>query len=130
MLWVLLLFIVMEFDNGVGWLVFVSIFIVLEITHGSQIVIVSAKIIDSRKDRKYILIIPFWLDTMIEALICMLDINLGVVFSIQIMSRRVDAAFWLSISVFLGEVLCIIVGKNPSIVENVLVLEVRFSFRL
>jgi hypothetical protein len=76
------------------------------------------------------LIIPFWLDTVIEALICMLAINLGVVFSIQIMSRRVDAAFWLSISVFLGEVQCIIVGKNPSIVENDLVLEFRFSFRL
>jgi hypothetical protein len=67
---------------------------------------------------------------VIEALICMLAINLGVVFSIQIMSKRVDAAFCLSISVFLGEVRCIIVGKNPSIVENDLVLEFRFSFRL
>jgi hypothetical protein len=43
-------------------------------------IIVSAKAIDSRKDRKYSLIIPFWLDTVIEALICMLAINLGVVF--------------------------------------------------
>jgi hypothetical protein len=76
------------------------------------------------------LIIPFWLGTVIEALICMLAINLDVVFSTQIMSRRVDAAFWLSISVFLGEVWCIIVGKNPSIVENDLVLEFRLSFRL
>jgi hypothetical protein len=57
----------------------------------------------------------------------MLAINLGVVFSIQIMSRRVDAAFWLSITVFW---VCIIVGKNPSIVENDLVLEFRFSFKL
>jgi hypothetical protein len=56
-------------------------------------IIVSAKAIDSRKDRKYSLIIPFWLDTVIETLICMLAINLGVVFSIQIMSRRVGAAF-------------------------------------
>jgi hypothetical protein len=32
--------------------------------------------------------------------------------------------------VFLGEVRYIIVGKNPSIVENDLVLEFRFSVRL
>jgi hypothetical protein len=76
------------------------------------------------------LIIPFWLDTVIEALICMLAINLGMVFSIQIMSKRVDAAFWLSVSVFLGEVWCIMVGRNPSMVKNDLVLEFRFSFRL
>jgi hypothetical protein len=67
---------------------------------------------------------------VIEALICILSINLGVVFSIQIMSKRVDAAFWLSVSVFLGEVGCIMVGKNPSMVENDLVLEFEFNFRL
>jgi hypothetical protein len=66
---------------------------------------------------------------VIEALICWPLIWVWF-FSIQIMSRRVDAAFWLSISVFLGEVRCIIVGKNPSMVENDLVLEFRFSFRL
>jgi hypothetical protein len=60
----------------------------------------------------------------------MLAINLGVVFSIQIMSKRGDAAFWLSVIVFLDEVWYIMVGKNPSIVENDLVLEFRFSFRL
>jgi hypothetical protein len=76
------------------------------------------------------LIIPFLLDTVIEVLICMLAINLGVVFSIQIMSKRVDAAFWLSVSVFLGEVRCIMVGKSPSMVDNDLVLEFRLNFRL
>jgi hypothetical protein len=92
--------------------------------------IVSAKATDSRKHRKYSLIIPFWLDTVIEALICMLAISLGVIFSVHVVSRRVDAVFWLSISVFLGEVWCTMVGKNPSIVENELVSEFRFSFRL
>jgi hypothetical protein len=42
------------------------------------------KLIYSRKDRKYNLIIPFWLDTMVEASICISAINLGAVFSIQI----------------------------------------------
>jgi hypothetical protein len=32
--------------------------------------------------------------------------------------------------VLLGEVQCIIVGKTPSMVENDLVLEFRFSFKL
>jgi hypothetical protein len=53
-----------------------------------------------------------------------------VIFSVHVVSRRVDAVFWLSISVCLGEVRCMMAGKNPSIVENELVLEVRFSFRL
>ena len=93
-------------------------------------IIVSARAIDSRKDKKYSLTIPFWFDTVIEALICILAINFGVIFSVQIVSRRVEAAFWLSSSVFLGEVRCMMVGKNPSIVENDLVSEFRLSFRL
>jgi hypothetical protein len=45
-------------------------------------------------------------------------------------SRRVDAVFWLSVSVLSGVVQCMMAGKTPSIVENNLVLAFELSFRL
>jgi hypothetical protein len=46
--------------------------------------IANARVIDRRKDRKYSLIIPFWLDTVVEASILMFVINVSADFSIQI----------------------------------------------
>jgi hypothetical protein len=42
--------------------------------------IANARVVDSRKDRKYSLIISFWLDTVVEASTWIFAINLGVVF--------------------------------------------------
>jgi hypothetical protein len=44
----------------------------------------------------------------------MFEMDLGVDFSIQVVSRRLDAIFWLSVSLFLGVMQCMMVGKTLS----------------
>ena len=54
-------------------------------------------IIVTRKDRKYSLIKPFWLVTIIDIFIWISEVVFGKIFSSQIRSRRDDADFWLII---------------------------------
>ena len=49
----------------------------------------------TRKERKYSLIRPFWLVTMVDVFIWISEVVFGKMFSSQIRSRREDADFWL-----------------------------------
>ena len=49
----------------------------------------------TRKERKYGLIRPFWLVTMVDVFIWISEVVFGKMFSSQIRSRREDADFWL-----------------------------------
>lgn len=51
----------------------------------------------TRKDRKYSLIKPFWLVTIIDIFIWISEVVFGKIVSSQIKSRRDDADFWLII---------------------------------
>lgn len=64
-----------------------------------------------RKERKYSLIWPFWLDTRVEVFIWIREIDLGRAFSIQVRSSSREAAFWLRDRFILGMRRCITVGK-------------------
>lgn len=84
---------------------------------------VSARVVDTRKDRKYSLIKPLWFDVKVEAEDWVMATSLGTVFSIQIWSRRVVASFWLIRRFILGGRRCIVMGKYPSRVENLVECE-------
>lgn len=64
-----------------------------------------------RKDRKYNLIWPFWLDTRVEVFIWRKEIDLGRAFSIQVRSSSREAVFWLRVRFIMGMRRCITVGK-------------------
>ena len=49
----------------------------------------------TRKERKYSLIRPFELVTMVDVFIWISEVVFGKMFSSQIRSRREDADFWL-----------------------------------
>lgn len=48
-----------------------------------------------RKEREYSLIMPFWVVTVLEAVVCTCAIILGIDFSSHIESSRRRARFWL-----------------------------------
>lgn len=54
---------------------------------------VNARVI--RKDRKYNLIWPFWVEIIVEVLIWNAEIDFGRTFSSQVRSRIIEATFWL-----------------------------------
>lgn len=89
-----------------------------------------ARNVDMREDRKYSLIRPFWFEMVLENANCSWDISFGMLFSNQIRSSRRDAVFWLMIRLCRGVERWVIVGKNPSMFENLSVLEDALSFRL
>lgn len=64
-----------------------------------------------RNERKYSLIMPFWLLRVEEVCMCIVEVILGMAFSNQIRSRRVRAVLKLMLSVFRGSSRCMIVGK-------------------
>lgn len=64
-----------------------------------------------RNERKYSLIMPFWLLRVEEVIMCIEDIIFGMAFSSQIRSRSVRAVLKLVLSVFKGSRRCIVVGK-------------------
>lgn len=64
-----------------------------------------------RKERKYSLIWPFWLDTRVEVFIWSREIDLGRAFSIQVKSSNREAVFWLRDRFIRGIKRCITVGK-------------------
>ena len=49
----------------------------------------------TRKGRKFSLIRPFWLVTIVNVFIWISEVAFGKMFSNQIRSRREDADFWL-----------------------------------
>ena len=49
----------------------------------------------TRKERKYSLIRPFWLVTIVDVFIWISEVAFGKMFSNQIRSRREDTDFWL-----------------------------------
>lgn len=49
-----------------------------------------------RKERKYNLIIPFWLEIRVDMFDCDLEISFGRRFSSQIKSSKREAYFWLA----------------------------------
>lgn len=71
-----------------------------------------------RKERKYSLIWPFWLDTRLEVFIWRREIDLGREFSIQVRSSNIEAVFWPRSRFIRGTERCITVGKKPSRLEN------------
>lgn len=87
-----------------------------------------------RKDIKYSLISPFWLVTILDKYVCVVEVDFGIKFSNQIISRRCEDTFKLEFRVFCGRIRWIIGGKYPSEVENDEGLEVvlieRFMVRL
>lgn len=64
-----------------------------------------------RKERKYSLIWPFWLDTRAEVFIWRWEIDLGRAFSIHVRSSNREAVFWLRDRFIRGMRRCITVGK-------------------
>lgn len=64
-----------------------------------------------RKEKKYSLIWPFWLDTRVEVFIWSIEIDLGRIFSIQAKSSRREAVFWLRDRFVRGIERCTTVGK-------------------
>lgn len=82
-----------------------------------------------RKERKYSLIWPFWLDTRVEVFIWIREIDLGRAFSIQVRSSSREAVFWLRDRFTMGMRRCITVGKYPSMLENLNGVEGCLNFR-
>lgn len=54
---------------------------------------------------------PFWLLSVEDVIICIVEVIFGIAFSSQIKSSRVRAVLKLMFSVFSGSRRCIIVGK-------------------
>lgn len=77
-----------------------------------------ARIVDVKEDKKYSLIRPFWFEVVLESSNCSLDIFFGMLFSNQIRSSRRDAVFWLIMRLCKGVERWMIIGKNPSMFEN------------
>lgn len=63
-----------------------------------------------KNERKYSLIRPFWLVTIVDIFIWMSEVVLGRIFSSQMRSRREDADFWLIVRFMWGVKRCMIVG--------------------
>lgn len=82
-----------------------------------------------RKERKYSLIWPFWLDTRVEVFIWSREMDLGRAFSIQVRSSSREAVFWLRVRFIRGMRRCITVGKYPSRLENLNRVEGCLNFR-
>lgn len=79
---------------------------------------------------KYNLIRPFWFEIVVESNICALDTVFGIVFSSQMRSNRDEAVFWLMCKFNSGIGRCVVVGKNPSMFENLNMSEGVYSLRL
>lgn len=60
---------------------------------------------------KYNLIWPFWLEISVEVFAWKKEIDFGNTFSSQIMSRSIEATFWLMSRFINGWSRCMIVGK-------------------
>lgn len=55
-----------------------------------------------RKDRKYSLIWPFWVEMSVEVFIWDREIDFGKAFSSQVRSSSIEATFWLIIRLMRG----------------------------
>lgn len=55
-----------------------------------------------RKDRKYSLIWPFWVEMSVEVFIWDREIDFGRAFSSQVRSSSIEATFWLIIRLMRG----------------------------
>lgn len=64
-----------------------------------------------RKDRKYSLISPFWLEVKAARFVWRREAVLGRIISVQVESNRVDADFWPIERLVAGGSRCRIVGK-------------------
>lgn len=64
-----------------------------------------------RKDRKYSLTWPFWLEISVEVFIWKEEIDFGRIFSSQIRSSSIDATFWLTSKLMSGCIRCMVIGK-------------------
>lgn len=83
-----------------------------------RVSIIRLRVSVRRKERKYSLIWPFWLEVKIEAFICRLEIDFGSAVSNQVRSSRWEAVFWPRIRFSRGRKRCMIVGKYPRRLEN------------
>lgn len=82
-----------------------------------------------RKERKYNLIWPFWVEIKVEAFICSWEIDFGSVVSSQVRSSRWEAVFWPSARLSRGRERCIIAGKYPRRLENLKGVRGCLNFR-
>lgn len=76
-----------------------------------RVSIIKLRVNVRRKERKYSLIWPFWLDTIAEVFIWISETDLGRMFSIQVKSSNREAVFWLRDRFIRGMERCITVGK-------------------
>lgn len=72
----------------------------------------------TKKERKYNLICPFWVETVVEALIRERAIDLGRTFSSQLRSSSRKAVFWPAARFVSGNRWCMMVGRYPKELEN------------
>lgn len=63
-----------------------------------------------RNDRKYNLIRPFWLVRFFEAVVCKVEVVLGIAFSSQIKSNSCSDVLKLFVNIFSGRSRCMIKG--------------------
>lgn len=92
--------------------------------------IVRLRVSVRRKERKYSLIWPFWLDTRVEAFIWREEMDFGRDVSSQVRSSRSEAIFWPRRRFIRGRERWIIAGKYPRRFENLYGLRGVLNFRL
>lgn len=64
-----------------------------------------------KKERKYSLIWPFWLEMSVDVFIWNEEIDFGRAFSSQVKSSSIEATFWLVSKLISGCSRCMTVGK-------------------
>lgn len=64
-----------------------------------------------KKERKYNLIWPFWLEIRVDVFIWNVEIDFGRAFSSQVRSSSIEATFWLISKLISGCSRCMTVGK-------------------
>lgn len=73
--------------------------------------VIRLKIRVIKKERKYSLIWPFWLEMSVDVFIWNEEIDFGRVFSNQVESSSMEATFWLISKLTSGCRRCMTVGK-------------------